>query len=112
MPALDGLILSTGLGLWFGFSFPVFIHIGTGALASLPWQSSRRSVLQQMLEVFVRVGAIVIGLYAVTAFSIFQGQLNPARDAILYGMIAGIVAYVAMVKCYKKLKQLRSANGI
>ena len=69
-------------------------------------------MLQQMLEVFVRVGAIVIGLYAVTAFAIFQGQLNPARDAILYGMIAGIVAYVAMVKCYKKLKQLRSANGI
>jgi len=46
--------MSIGIGMWFGFSIPMFIHVGIIVLSPLDHiHGKRRS--QQILEVFFRL---------------------------------------------------------
>src|SRR6267378_4259746 len=109
MPPADALTMSIGIGMWFGFSIPMFIHVGIIVLSPLDHiHSKRRS--QQILEVFFRLAGMAIGIAAIAAFAIFQGHANPAKDSVLYGILGGVVLYFVMFQCYKKLKALRDRS--
>jgi hypothetical protein len=109
MPRLDAVVMSLGFGAWLGFSMSMFLHVGVTMLtASLP---RSRTMAEKGLALVTRLLAIAMAFSGLTAFAIFEGQLNPAADVTFYGLIAGVASYVVVVKVYRKLTFTGNQSG-
>lgn len=101
MPRLDAVVMSLAFSAWFGFSMSMFLHVGVTMLTASPLRP--RTVAEKGIALVTRLLAIAMAFSGLTAFAIFEGQLNPAADVTVYGLIAGVASYVLVVKVYRKL---------